>query len=96
MTSEEVEQTFEEVSREYLHKDRVTQPRHPRNDIAAFLLLHEIVGGTGDIVRAAEHDMIYLDCTSAKLAQANVTRDQIIELRRYGVSCGDGTLYMFV
>lgn len=96
MTSEEVEQMFEGVSREYLHTDRVAQPRHPRDDIAAFLLLHEIVGGTGDIVCAAEHDMIYLNCTPAMLAQANVTRDQIVELRRYGVSCSDGTLYMFV
>lgn len=92
---EEIEQWFEELNDEYLDDDKVDSPLHPRRDIAAFLLLHKIVGGTRNIIAAAEHDEIFLDASLEDLAKAGASRVQVLELIRYGVRLNDGSLSMF-
>lgn len=95
MTSDDVVNLFEELDDEYLEVERVDSPLHPRCDIAALLLVHKIVGGTRDMIVASEHDVIYLDATADSMAEADVTREQILELIRYGVRLGDNGLEMY-
>jgi hypothetical protein len=52
---------FDDANGEFLAFDRIEKPRHARRDLAAFLLLDELVPGTKPIVAAAEHDEFYLD-----------------------------------
>jgi len=99
MTTEELIDMFEEIGNEPFESIRfsnIENPVHPRPDICAFLLLHEWVGGTGDMVCAAEHDEIFLDVELGALA-AVITRDQVRTLVRCGLhvdECNDG-LAMF-
>lgn len=94
---------FETHKDEYLQFDRVSTKRHPRADIHAFLLLHDILKharhdkhNTRDIIQAAEHDVIWLDADIEELA-AEADEDQIIELARCGVYADEevGSLAMF-
>ena len=81
---------------EYLKYDRIENMRHPRRDIAAFLLLSELVPSDGTIIEGADHDIIYLtDITT--LCDAGITEEQVIELVRLGCSQMDGeymTMYV--
>lgn len=95
-TVEDIEQWFEELKDEYGEYDRVDSPLHPRRDISAFLLLHKIVGGSRNIVSAAEHDEIFLDAHVQDLVRAGASRTQVLELIRYGVRLSDDMLCMFV
>ena len=80
--------------------DKITSPKHPRPDICAFILLHEIMGGENagrDMVCAAAHDQIWLDVDVEKFAE-RVTEEQVVTLVRCGVMYEEDTesLSMFV
>lgn len=95
MTIEELEEAFETHNEEHCKFERVENPRHPRPDLCAFLMLHDLVLGTQDMVAGASHDEIWLRTDCDALA-AVVTDEQVRDLTRCGVrfSCGD--LCMFV
>ena len=98
---------FERHEAEFIEFKRIQTPRHPRPDIAAFLLLHELVpedpeylarvGHASDMVSAAEHDQIWLATDVEKFAQV-ATEEHVIELLRCGVNyCEDhDSFFMFV
>lgn len=81
---------------EFLKFDRIKNPRHPRPDICAFLMLHDAVdepnprakGGYGDMVSGAEHDVIFLRTNAEKLA-AVATEELLRDLVRCGVRLSD-------
>ncbi|MEQ8636876.1 hypothetical protein [Gimesia maris] len=73
--------------------EKVENKRSQRPDLHAFLLLDELFPGNRDMVAAAEHDEIYL---AIETEQAEtLTDDQISELIRCGVRCGEYGLCMF-
>ena len=80
----DLQTTFEKFEDEYIKFERIESPRHPRPDVCAFLMLHDLVPGTGDIITAAEHDEFYLVIDVEKLAEA-ATEEQIRDLVRCGV-----------
>lgn len=97
---------FEQHSDEFLKLDRIENPRHPRSDVCAFLLLHELAPvpptlSDGVMVRrlvsAAEHDEIWLDVDLQVLAE-NATEVDVLTLIRCGVrySASEHALCMFV
>lgn len=97
MTSEEIEALFEKHDDEYIKFDRVSKKRSNRPDLHAFMLLDEILPESAhDIVAAAEHDEIYLDCDDEQL-EACLTEELIVELTRCGVryDSENGGLCMF-
>lgn len=97
MTSDDVQRLFEEAGDEFLEFDRIQVPRHPRPDLCAFLLLHDLVPGRDDMVSAAGHDEIYLAVNADDLARADVTAEQVADLARCGVRLdGNDCLVMFV
>ena len=73
---------------EYLKFERIESPLHPRADIAAFLLLHNLVPATGDMVASASHDEIWLDTDVAKLGRV-ATEVDVLTLVRCGVRYDD-------
>jgi hypothetical protein len=85
-----LEKMFAKHDDEYLEFKRIENPRHPRPDICAFLMLHEVCPGTGDMVCSAEHDQIWLDVDVKKLAKV-ATSDLIRDLTRCGVLYDEGT-----
>lgn len=90
MTVEELTDLFEAEDSIYLKFEDIENPRHPRPDICAFLMLHDILGGEGtsDMVSAAEHDQIFLDGSLEALAPV-ITEDQVKDLIRCGVHTDD-------
>lgn len=84
MTKDELIALFEETEAEFIKFERVENPLHPRRDVCAFLRLHELVPGTGKMVRAAEHDEFFLDCDLEELAKV-ATKDDVIMLQRCGI-----------
>lgn len=103
MTTDEVYEAFERLNDEFLKFSRIENPRHPRPDICAFLMLHDLAPCTSDgnsmtgIVSAAEHDQIWLG-TDTEVFAAVATDDIIRDLLRCGVLWDDDTegLFMFV
>jgi hypothetical protein len=96
MTLEEMEDIFETHSNDYLKYDRVEPKATGRPDLDAFLLLHHLCPGAGDIVAGAEHDEIYLGVDAPQLAE-KATEQDIITLIRCGVRYSeDFGLCMFV
>lgn len=91
--------TFQKHDREYLKFELVESPRHPRPDVCAFLMLHDLAPTPNDqdMVDAAEHDEIWLNVDVARLADA-ATEAQIVDLIRCGVRLDTGfdRLAMFV
>ena len=95
---------FEKCDDEFLKFERVESPRHPRPDLCAFLMLHDLAprepnrdGHIRDMISAAEHDEIYLD-TDCELLATNATEDDIVTLTRCGIRYDDDleSLCMFV
>jgi hypothetical protein len=84
MTMEEIDETFERVNEDFLKFQDVANPRHPRRDLCAFMLLHELVPSDDDMVAAAEHDQIWLGVDAEAFA-AVATEDIIRALSRCGV-----------
>ena len=85
MTLEALGQLFELHTKEYLKFEAIVNPMHTRPDLCAFLMLAALVPGEGDLVSAAEHDIIYLDTNCEKLAGV-ITSDEVRDLHRCGVS----------
>lgn len=94
MTLDNMIELFE-LDHDFLEKP--TRPLHPRRDVAAFLLLHELVPQTQDILGHASHDEVLLSVDPEMLAAA-ATPEDIAELRRCGVFYDGSTdsLAMFV
>ena len=86
MTVEELCELFDEdeLRDEYLKFEDIENPRHPRPDLCAFLMLHELVPGTSDMVSDAQHDEIFLDVSLRDLAPV-ITKEQVRDLIRCGV-----------
>lgn len=93
MTADDVATLFEKYEDQYLEESPT--PRHPRRDISAFLLLHELCPANNDMVSGADHDVIYLDPSLENLASSNITEEQVLELVRCGVHLSDDHLSMF-
>jgi len=85
MTVEELTDLFDDINDEspWPKFEDIENPRHPRPDMHAMLLLHELVPGTMDMVSAAEHDQIFFDVSLEALAPV-ITEEQVREL----VACG--------
>ena len=96
MTTEELTACFEKFEKEFLKFKNIVAPRHPRPDLCAFLMLHDLCPGDRDMVAGAEHDEIFLDVDLEKFAAA-VTEPILRDLIRCGVRLGEYEgLAMFV
>jgi hypothetical protein len=101
----DLHEVFERHNEEYIHFDRVASPRHPRPDMAAFLLLHELVPtddeplavGLKRMVPAVSHDQVWLTTSPGEFAKV-ASEEHVIELLRCGVLYDEGedAFYMFV
>ncbi len=81
----DVKETFAKFeNEEFLKFNQVVNKMSQRADINAFLLLDWLMPSDGDIIAAAEHDIIYLDANINKLAEI-ATEENIVELIRCGV-----------
>lgn len=96
ITSDTVREWFKRYHDEYLHFERIAEPRHRRPDLCAFLLLADALPPDDrKMVGAAEHDEIGLEVTIAMLANV-ATPDLVRDLVRCGVRVGDnGWLCMY-
>lgn len=79
-----LQQRFESFADQYKKFEHIPAPRHPRPDVCAYLLLHELVPGAQNMVSAAVHDEVYLSVDCGELHQA-ATDAHIEELVRCGV-----------
>lgn len=77
-------ETFDNYRDEYHRFDGVKNKLHARPDLCAFLLLDQLVPGTGRMVCAVEKDEIYLDVDPEKLAEV-ATENDVLTLVRCGV-----------
>lgn len=75
---------FEKFEDDFLAFEKIENPRHERPDMCAFLLLHDLVPGFGDIVSCAEHDQIWLSVEIEDLSKV-ATEDHIRILAACGV-----------
>ncbi len=90
-----LEEVFEKHNEEFLHFERIEKPRHPRPDLCAFLMLHDLAPKHGDMVSSASHDEIWLEVEVVELADV-ITEEQVIDLIRCGIRYSDDCLCMFV
>lgn len=75
--------------------EQIENPKHPLPDVCAFLMLYELCQSmSGDMIRASEHDIIYLEA-SVEEVKKNATIDQLRDLYRCGV-CHDTDLECFI
>lgn len=104
MTFEEFESVWMDEglnSIEFLNDEALDRSKmlNPLRDIHAYILLQSLMPDMkrGDMVVSAEHDQIWLSPDCSDLADV-ITRDQIIELMRCGVSYDEDTqsLFMYV
>lgn len=105
MTTEELAATFKRLSEEYIKFNRIQSPRHPRPDVCAFLMLHDLAPcpydegrqPLRDMVAAADIDKVWLATDVATLA-AVATDENVADLLRCGVLFDEDTdsLCMFV
>lgn len=98
MSLDELAALFEKHENEYLEfKPMPPQRLCERRDLCAFILLHQLVPGTNDMVSAGEHDQIWLDVSAEALA-AVAMEDDVLTLIRCGVMYDEETdsLSMFV
>lgn len=96
-TLEEVEAAFEAafaLPYEERRFEAVANKRSARPDVHAFVVLSELVPGTGDMVAAAEHDEIFLDVRPADLV-GRITAEGVADLSRCGVNYDGEGLRMF-
>jgi hypothetical protein len=89
MECEELIELIDNNFDDFLKYDRVSPVRHKRPDIAALMLLDEIAGGTHKVIEGADHDIIYLTDIET-LCEKGITKEQVIELIRYGIGERDG------
>lgn len=82
--SNRIREAFERYDDDFLKFERIAHPRASRPDLCAFLLLHDLVPGTRDIVSDAAHDEIFLSTDVEKLAEV-ATDEDLLTLHRCGV-----------
>lgn len=82
MSLKEMFELYED--KEFLKFERIVNPKSKRPDLHAFLLLDGLIPAEGDIVSAAEHNIIYLDIDVEELEKV-ITEDQVLELVRCGI-----------
>lgn len=92
MNVDELKEFFEANNDEYLKFDKVENKKSKRADLHAFILLDSLVDDSGDIVGAAEHDIIYLP--NLEDVCPHITEEQALELIRCGISI-DSSLECF-
>lgn len=92
MNVDELKEFFEANNDEYLKFDKVENKKSKRADLHAFILLDSLVDDSGDIVGAAEHDIIYLP--DLEDVCPHITEAQALELIRCGISI-DSSLECF-
>ena len=88
-----LEELFEKHEDEFLKFERETAPRHPRRDLCAFLMLHELDPSEKrerPMISSAEHDEIWLDADVDTVA-VHANEQQIVTLIRCGVRFDEGT-----
>lgn len=91
-----LEATFEKYRDSCIVGWKDVHPRRSqRADLHVFLLLDSLVPRNRSILAGAEHDKIYLDADTEKLAKV-ITEEQVLELTRCGVFFEDDSLCMFV
>lgn len=73
---------------EFLRFERVESKLSARSDMHALLLLDQLAPGARDIIRVAEHGVIYLNVDLDVLCK-NATEAHIIDLKRCGVYYDD-------
>jgi hypothetical protein len=97
MTLEELIDTFEKYDDDFLCDLKVPVTLRPtgRHDLNAFLMLNNLVPGTGSFVSCAEHDEIWLDVDLEELAKV-ISDKQIHWLVCLGIRCDGESLAMFV
>ena len=93
----DLREVFKKHADEYNRFERVENKRHDRQDLCAFLLLHELVPGKTDMIATAGHDEIWLRVSPDALA-AVATEEDVVTLIRCGVRLDRSTdsLAMFV
>ena len=84
----DLEKIFAKYKDEFLKFDRVQTPKHPRRDISAFILLHELAPPVDtiydSIISSAEYHQIWFYVDINTVAK-NAKEDQILTLIRCGV-----------
>lgn len=97
MTKDRLKDIFksDDYEHEFLKFERVENKASQRPDLHAFLLLDKLVPGTRDIISSAEHDEFYLEIDLDALC-AVITEEQVVELRRCGVSLNTGYDYLYM
>lgn len=88
-----LEERFDQFQDEFLKFERIENPPNKRRDICAFLMLDKYATDSGNIIEAADHDVIFLNFDESVLD--SVHDDVIIYLRRCGVRYGSYGLEMF-
>jgi len=87
MTKDELENLFDKHDHEGHCFEAVQNKTSQRPDIHAFNLLDRLCPADGcSMVSGAAHDQFFLSIDLEQLASV-VTEEQVIELRRCGVSC---------
>lgn len=89
-----IEELFDKYYDEYLKFDRIEKKFSNRPDLHAFILLDQLMPGTGDMVSAAGHDIIYLDIDTEKFLEI-ATEDIIRDLSRCGVHVDEDSLALY-
>ena len=89
---------FEKYRDEYLEFEHVENKLNSRPDLCAFLLIDKLLPNPGyNLISGAEHDKIFFITDCKKLSET-ATEDDILTLRRCGVSYNEETncLIMFI
>lgn len=99
MTTEQIRELFEKHNDEFIHFERIENPKTQRPDLHAFLLLDRLCPATGkqDLICCSEHDEYYLDIDLEALAASQISEADIIELTRCGARISEhDTICFFV
>lgn len=82
----DVKEMFDLVECQHLDFEHILEAerRNPRADLCAMLYLAERFPGTGDIISAAEHDVIFFGVE--RLDVEKLTPEDVLYLARCGVS----------
>lgn len=88
---------WKKFDKDFCKFSAVEPKRSSRGDIHAMILLNELQPSDGDMIAAAEHDVIWFDIDVEKLMET-ITDQQIQELARCGISYDESldSLSMFV
>lgn len=90
VTEQDIIDEFEAYAEtEFLHFERVENPRSGRPDVHAFILLDKLCPGLEGMIVAGEPDRVVLGVEVSDLLRAEISGDEICELVRCGVRYKD-------